>query len=1810
MPVNPTIIKRILPENSVLNNKKNLNNNENVDKKLDNLKSNTTPSNTKANSPINKKTIHFVEAKKINVNNEPHFSQEVIIKQNNVKESKLTVSYSNVYTSEVTREDLLSILSKLKEEAKDYIIVRRSLLLLLEDLISKMPTKEHLKQMHQNMISLNDRIKYLDNLNNFKDKNIVSLEKELSSRNNNITELKKEIHQWKDNIEKLKSQIKELTDYVNRLEKRNEKNNEIINNNNKELDHYKNKLEDNKIEINSLMKKHDTEIKKIKYSIEECKNILVDRDSTIDQLQTKLKELQEKYDDLNNKHNIELNSKNELIQKNQSIQKMLNDLKQIKDNLSNKLKSDNLENKKKIFELNNECINYENRMKEIQNLLQNKENKLKDLKKNNDELYDKFTSDIMKNKKKIDKLNNDCANYEKKLKYYQELLKDKDMKLDNLKRDNEDLYDKYDFESKEYLKKIDELNNKNAKFEKKLRDYQRLLQGKGFKLNDLKNNNDNNLYDEYDSESSMDHKNFNEVYNKKAHPEAKNRLNDYQKLLKSKSSKLNNMNNNNNNNNNDNNDLYDRYDSESSVDQKKFDELYNKNTNPESKKKLNDYQKLLKNKDSGPNNMKKKDNDLYKKYDPNNNMNQMNIEELNNEDIDSKDKKKSNDYQKLLKDKGPKFYNPKKNNNDMYDRNDSYRNDSDRNIDQMKIDEIYNEDEVSKDKKKLNNYQKLLKGKNSKLNDMESDNDNDNNYLYDRYDSERSKNANPKAKRKLNDYQKLLQNKDSGPNNLKKRDNDLYKRYDPNNNMNQMNIEELNNEYVNSKDKKKSNDYQKLLKDKDSKFYNPKKNNDDIYGRNDSYRNDSDRNIDQMRIDENYNEDKIPKDKKKLNDYQKLLKGKNSKLNDMENDNDDLYDRNDSYSNIDQMKINELNNENINPKVEKKINGYQRLFKDKDYKVNNLKKNNNNDLYDKYIPDDNINQKKYDELYNKNTDSDVKKKINDYEKLIQDNDSKLNDTSSNNNNNNIDLYDKYNSERIMIQKKITELKNEKADPEVEKKINEYQKLLKDKDSKLSKLKKNNNNNIYYRNDSDSNINQKKIDEIYNEDKIPKDKKKLNDYQKLLKGKNSKLNDMESDNDDLYDGNDSYSNIDQMKIDELNNENINPKVEKKTNGYQKLLKDKDSKLNDVKNNNNNDLYDQYNSERIMIQKKIIALKKEKADPEVEKKINEYQKLLKDKDSKLNNLINNNNNNNMYDRNDSDNYMDQMKIDDMNNDNENYGNENYENEKKINNYQKLLKDKDSKLNDMNNNNNNDLYDQYNSERIMIQKKIIALKKEKADPEVEKKINDYQKLLEDKDSKLNTLIKNNNNNNNMYDRNDSDNYMDQMKIDDMNNDNENYESEKKINNYQKLLKDKDSKLNDMKNNNNNDLYDKYNSERIMIQKKIIELKKEKADPEVEKKINDYQKLLEDKDSKLNNLNNNHNNNHNNNYNNIYPDNNMNQRKLNEINNESGDSEVKKKINDYQKLLEDNDAKLNDMKKSNNDIYDRNDLDYNTNQKKLDELNKENTDSEVKKKINEYQKLLQNENTKLNGMKSNNDNNDLNDRYDSESIMIQRKIIQINNKNSNSEVKKKINDYQKMLQDEESRLNVNDMKNKNENNELYDKYNLDSNMDQMNVEELNNKISNSGDKKKLNNYQRLLQDRDSNLDGIIKNEGNSNNRKQNKESNDDNNKNINRYSNSNANINNNNNNNIQNKIMMYEKSEQYKYEKIEKKNVNTNDVDNQIRKRSRDFSYISNDEKRFKLDDGKWKKIVKLTNKLYKTVHSKTSDNSESSSSSNSSS
>jgi len=64
MPVNPTIIKRILPENSVLNNKKNLNNNENVDKKLDNLKSNTTPSNTKANSPINKKTIHFVEAKK------------------------------------------------------------------------------------------------------------------------------------------------------------------------------------------------------------------------------------------------------------------------------------------------------------------------------------------------------------------------------------------------------------------------------------------------------------------------------------------------------------------------------------------------------------------------------------------------------------------------------------------------------------------------------------------------------------------------------------------------------------------------------------------------------------------------------------------------------------------------------------------------------------------------------------------------------------------------------------------------------------------------------------------------------------------------------------------------------------------------------------------------------------------------------------------------------------------------------------------------------------------------------------------------------------------------------------------------------------------------------------------------------------------------------------------------------------------------------------------------------------------------------------------------------------------------------------------------------------------------------------------------------------------------------------------------------------------------------------------------------------------------------------------------------------------
>jgi len=65
MPTKPAIIRKKLPESSIFKNIQNWYDNENNNKnKLINSKNNDISINKKVNSPINKKTVHFTEAKK------------------------------------------------------------------------------------------------------------------------------------------------------------------------------------------------------------------------------------------------------------------------------------------------------------------------------------------------------------------------------------------------------------------------------------------------------------------------------------------------------------------------------------------------------------------------------------------------------------------------------------------------------------------------------------------------------------------------------------------------------------------------------------------------------------------------------------------------------------------------------------------------------------------------------------------------------------------------------------------------------------------------------------------------------------------------------------------------------------------------------------------------------------------------------------------------------------------------------------------------------------------------------------------------------------------------------------------------------------------------------------------------------------------------------------------------------------------------------------------------------------------------------------------------------------------------------------------------------------------------------------------------------------------------------------------------------------------------------------------------------------------------------------------------------------------
>ena len=81
-------------------------------------------------------------------------------------------------------------------------------------------------------------------------------------------------------------------------------------------------------------------------------------------------------------------------------------------------------------------------------------------------------------------------------------------------------------------------------------------------------------------------------------------------------------------------------------------------------------------------------------------------------------------------------------------------------------------------------------------------------------------------------------------------------------------------------------------------------------------------------------------------------------------------------------------------------------------------------------------------------------------------------------------------------------------------------------------------------------------------------------------------------------------------------------------------------------------------------------------------------------------------------------------------------------------------------------------------------------------------------------------------------------------------------------------------------------------------------------------------------------------------------------------------------------------------------------------------------------------------------------------------------------------------------------------------------------------------------------------------------------------------------------NNNNQKDKYQNIKINEQFK-----RMNGKLNSIENQLRKRDRDvdslMSDVSNVEKRVKINEKRWNRVVRLTNKLYYTVHSRRNNN-----------
>lgn len=329
-----------------------------------------------------------------------------------------TTTTTTAHNNEVTKEDLEVILNKLKSEAKDFIVVRGSLLELLNKLITDLPSRTYIEELKIDIENIKEMNNKLNVTISGKDKCINNLEMEISSKNNTINDLHKEIQTWKENIEKLKKQVQMLTEYTKELEGKAVVQRSDIEDKNKIINKYKSLVEDHKIRINNLNVNHQDEIDKLKYSLSECKQILIGRDQTIEKLNNDLNVQINKNKTLQANYNRELELKNDMIHKNKELQKTLEDYKN-SCKVLDKFKRENEKYKDQVSTLSLECQNYEKQLRECHIKIQEKDEQISSHKQRFERMNSKIRE--IENKLKIknfevEKLITNVHETEKKIK--------------------------------------------------------------------------------------------------------------------------------------------------------------------------------------------------------------------------------------------------------------------------------------------------------------------------------------------------------------------------------------------------------------------------------------------------------------------------------------------------------------------------------------------------------------------------------------------------------------------------------------------------------------------------------------------------------------------------------------------------------------------------------------------------------------------------------------------------------------------------------------------------------------------------------------------------------------------------------------------------------------------------------------------------------------------------------------------------------------------------------------------------------------------------------------------------------------------------------------------------------------------------------------------------------------------------------------------------------------------------------------------------------------------------------------------------